>query len=283
MPVDQPLLCVQLLEQSHSCVKLDVTPVRKRPQKKNLNLPFGLQATRIKRAKRSAGPSSSNLHDANSSIYQELVFGKRPGPAVDVGVSPPPVSSSSSDPDNSSSQSDDSSESDSSECDSEGEILAFDGNHREEENATRAILRDHASIQDDPVPQPDDPNLNPNRLNPAPAAPAAPARVAVARTACQPFVGVADVGVQVHAKLAQCRFCQKKIERQSTRIAYSFSKTKFHAWLHVSCFRDYLQQEGGSFHQARSFISRWLEDHNDCSSTMRSELEDLVESLHSSE
>lgn len=98
------------------------------------------------------------------------------------------------------------------------------------------------------------------------------------RTQCQPIIGVVDAGQQTSARLATCRYCLAKIGKGRTRVAYSFNVLKFHAWVHASCFHEYIEQQSGDKDQARKFLTDWVQSHP-CSSEALEEFQSLISKL----
>lgn len=98
---------------------------------------------------------------------------------------------------------------------------------------------------------------------------------------CNAHIGVCDVGVQISGRLARCRQCVQPIEKQCTRVAVAFSRTKFAAWVHCSCLPKYLAEEQLDIGQAIDFLVSWQEtppakSHKPCVS---SDIADLVQNL----
>ena len=98
------------------------------------------------------------------------------------------------------------------------------------------------------------------------------------RTQCQPIIGVVDAGQQTSARLATCRYCLAKITRGRARVGYSFNVLKFHAWVHASCFQEYVDQQSGDKDQARKFLTNWVQSHP-CSSETLEEFQNLISKL----
>jgi hypothetical protein len=93
---------------------------------------------------------------------------------------------------------------------------------------------------------------------PAEAAQSEPvAQSGARRSYCNSTLGLVEVGVQKAARLATCRHCLSKINRNSVRIAYAYSLTKFHAWVHAECTAALLRAEGANLKQAVAFLSAW--------------------------
>ena len=98
-------------------------------------------------------------------------------------------------------------------------------------------------------------------------------------TQCNPFIGVRDVDVQRAARLAKCQSCNDKIGKGSLRIAYAFSKIKFHGYLHSQCFPSYLAKMKGDKCQAIDFLQSWQTSHPDFDSSLMTEITKLVSEL----
>lgn len=274
VPISEPMMFVQILKESSVSVTLDAQPARKRPQKRSDALPFGLKAPRKKRAKKTVAltqaasskvSSSSTGHNdmgcnlGLTSLHDDVMDAEDSG--SDSGLSKSGSDSSSKE-----------SASSSSSSDTNGEPLSFDPECRKEEKETRDVLRSHAEI----APTHD------MLLRDPPPAPIVAVNAASVKTQCQPTIGVCDVGQQVSGRLAQCRHCKEKISKGSTRVAYSFSVTKFFAWIHPSCFLAYLDAVNGSSAQAISFLTDWIENHPDSSLEMKRDVATLVSKLSES-
>lgn len=80
------------------------------------------------------------------------------------------------------------------------------------------------------------------------------------KTYCNQFLGIMAAGVQASARLAACRHCLVKIERNSSRFGYAYSHTKFHSWLHADCALPHLLQEEANLTQARDWLVGFLRD-----------------------
>ena len=259
----QSLFSVEIAKDSANLC-LDANPARGGQKKRSDNLPFGMKVPKRKRARRTCPPTNATEKKKKLDVCpetQDAVRDAFPGfQDEDSGGSDSEVQS----PTSSSPSSASSSTSESS--DTEGEPLSIDPQHRQEEDTTRQILRSHADLK------PDD-----SAAASSLATVAAP--VNPGKTKCQSSVGLCDVGQQIAPRLAQCRHCGSKISRYSMRLAYSFSTSKFFAWIHPSCFVAYLQSVNGSRAQAVSFLNDWAEAHPDCTPEIRAELQELVSRL----
>eukprot|EP00438_Fugacium_kawagutii_P019102 Skav234730 [mRNA] locus=scaffold634:769143:776207:- [translate_table: standard] len=98
------------------------------------------------------------------------------------------------------------------------------------------------------------------------------------KTFCNATLGICDIGIQRAAKLARCRQCCQPIQRGSARVGWSFSRVKFHAWVHCDCFPLLLRAEGGDVGQAVEFVTNWLEQNS--SSEAIGEITRLSQVLH---
>lgn len=78
-------------------------------------------------------------------------------------------------------------------------------------------------------------------------------------TFCNSVLGLVDLGIQVSGRLATCRHCLRKIERQGVRFGYAWSRAKFHSWLHAQCTVGHLNQEGADKVQALAFLGAKLQ------------------------
>ena len=72
---------------------------------------------------------------------------------------------------------------------------------------------------------------------------------------CNPHVGLVSVGTQVSGRLALCRGCDSKIARGSVRFGYSYSKSKFEAYVHASCIAKYMRDKSADVNQALKFLN----------------------------
>ena len=266
VPTDQRISSVFVWRESEKSVQLVPGSIKRKPQKRNDKLPFGLKAVRKKR-KRNTGKSlrpHAKAARAGTNSAASLADVITPGQDVDQPFILPdasdPESGVSADEhpscdDSSASSSNSSSDS----SDTEGEPLPVDPRQRMEESATREILRSHAAMTMQVSQQ--------------------VSQSTGSSSFCNKTVGLCEIGVQTAAKLAKCRFCSEPIQRQSQRVGYAYSKVKFHAWLHLQCFPMYLKQQDGCKEQAKSFVKEWLDKNPSCSSQRQHELKDLVAKL----
>lgn len=97
------------------------------------------------------------------------------------------------------------------------------------------------------------------------------------KTQCNADIGVRDVGVQTSSKLAKRRHCLQPIIRGCTRIAWAYSRVKFHAWVHVKCFPILLQAESGDLNQAVNFLTTWQEQNRESPQAL--DVSDLLQAL----
>lgn len=75
---------------------------------------------------------------------------------------------------------------------------------------------------------------------------------------CNKNIGLAEVGLQLAAKLATCRHCNVKIPRWTARYSYAYSRSKFAGWIHAGCLTDYLKKSKADLSQARTFFNQEL-------------------------
>lgn len=195
-------------------------------------VPFGLKRPRKRKAVASTrkGPKPKKQRQSSST-------------APPAQASDHKASSTSSSSSESSSESDSSSSSSHESEDEEAEIPLRTEEEKKEERETNAIVEEHYQ-QKEEAPAPTD-------KKPASAGPGK------GKTYCNQEIGVTDVGLQLANRLAKCRHCLEPISKQTTRIAYAFSRVKFAAWIHCKCFPSYLQLEHGDFQQAVGFLSSW--------------------------
>ena len=99
------------------------------------------------------------------------------------------------------------------------------------------------------------------------------------KTFCNAFLGVCDVGVQTASRLAKCRHCLQPIPKNGTRIAYAFSITKFHSWVHPQCLPHLLLAEGGDIPQAIQFLTGWQESKGQSKQFADVDISSIVASL----
>ena len=250
-------------------ISLDANHAQKKSKPKNYNLPFGLKAPRKKRraANTNRKPSAVKRNKTESSDF--FVEGMTEGMksnllAVDsdedIQESGLSGIDAYDDPDSGSDSSATSSSSSSSDFDSEGEELPVNPQQREEVNSIRQMLRSVEEEKEVEKVVPD------QKLT----------------TQCNPFIGITAIGQQVAARLATCRFCSQKISKGSVRVAYAYSKVKFHCWLHTACFAPYLEKEKGDYVQAKTFLENWIQDKRDAPLEMQNEIKILLSKLKSS-
>lgn len=270
MPSNMQLDSVTRCPGNGSAHVLDVINAKKRPVKRAGVLPFGLKRPPRKRQKKSVKPKMSAIDDTSPLVtHEDLDSGSGFKALVAADMLEDADESMASSHMSDSGGSD----SDSSSHDTEGEEVPAFPAQRNEERATREILRESAALfavaEEQPVPQPVPPVvLRPERVT----------------TQCNMSLGVCEVGWQTAARLAKCKFCSNKIQRGDGRVGYAFSKIKFHCWVHAGCFKRFLLQEHGDVRQAVNFIQDWLAqktDSPDVPSTVRTELCKVVSELES--
>ena len=83
------------------------------------------------------------------------------------------------------------------------------------------------------------------------------------RTAGTWCKGLMEVSLQVAAKLATCRHCVQKIQREEVRFGFSFKRNKFHSYLHSHCVTPHLQQEESDLCKDVQFLKGRLAE-DDC-------------------
>ena len=293
---DQPLLAVQMLNQNMSSHVLLANPPKTKKVRNN-KLPFGMQRPKRKRKTKTKEPDSKA-----SLILKSLQHVSRAPPGVkplqDVGAKPckeqeqvPSVErstgfdsadevmvASDSDSANSVVSNEESSSSSTSSHESEVQELPSHPQQRHEEQVTEEILQKREELQ-----------MSQMRENPADATQSelqcmgqgvSSAGARKQSTQCNPFIGVRDVDVQRGARLAKCQFCSEKISKGSIRIAYAFSKIKFHGYVHSHCFPSYLVNMKGDKRQAIDFLQSWQTSHPDFDSSLMTTITTLVSELH---
>lgn len=268
MPVDMQLVSVTRLPGNGCAHVLDIA----KPKKKNVKrtgLPLGLKLEPRKRRKKTVKSqvTATGSNDTNPLVgHEDLKDGLGLGlqALVTDMVTDANESNASSDKDANSSGSDSSS----SSSDTEGEEVPAFPAQRKEEQTTREILRQSAALS--------------TLVEEASVPTVAASRAGRVTTQCNMSLGVCEIGTQVAARLAKCRFCDNKIARGDGRVGYAFSKIKFHAYVHLRCLPEYLSKQQGDVQQAVKFIRDWLvqkADSPNVSSNLRMELGDLLSEL----
>ena len=172
--------------------------------------------------------------------------------------------SSSSDSSTSESMSESESAADNSQSGDESQVeeMVLDPKSKEEERQQQLVMRSHQKLMELRhglfCPRGEPPASEAEAAAP-PSRPPNPSSGSRGPTFCNSELGLVDAGVQVSGKLAQCRHCNSKIPKGSTRFAYSWKRQKFASWLHVSCTVPHLQQEKASIPQALAFLARMKE------------------------
>ena len=266
--IDQPLVTVDVVGGRASDLILDIN-WKSKQVKKRTALPFGLKMSPRKKRKNNTSQSKGSSSSRNPPIEEVLrLMGAKHihdgGSSSDCG--------SDSVSDNGIDTSDDS--------DTEGEERAANPDQRFEEKETRGVLRAREAMmeeKDEVQTVPCTSHASGPAVKPAASAPSNVRGSTL--TQCNSYIGLCEVGTQISGKLATCRFCNAKIVKGGSRLAYSFSKVKFHAWVHPECFPLYLQQQKGDPSQALAFINNWLHGNAGSSSDLRKNLEDLVPKL----
>ncbi len=274
--IDQPLVTVDVLDGRASDLVLDINWKKAKQVKKRTALPFGLKMSPKKRRRNNTSQSKGSSSSKNPSIKEVLLL---------MGAKHIGDQGSSSESDSDSMLQGGASDRDadtSDDSDTAGEERAANPDQRFEEKETRQVLRAREALmqerdQDEVQTVPCAGHDSGPVVNPATSAPSNLRGKGL--TQCNSYIGLCEVGTQISGKLASCRFCNAKISRGGSRLAYSFSKVKFHAWVHLECFPQYLQQQKGDPSQALAFINDWLHQNAGSSSDLRKNLEDLVPKL----
>ena len=232
----QSALSVVLVEVGGERLEISHKPPARRTSKPKGNIAFGLKRPKAKKTteKTTKRPKTANAPD-NAPCESH------------VAEASSSSSSDSSDDSSSSSSSGSSSDSDSGQ---EAEHKFRTSSEKAEEKETTDILRDHFQESSNPASSRKD-APQPQSQTQKPAAVAG-------KTQCNPKVGVVEVSVQRANRLAKCRFCVQAIAKGVTRIGYAYSKMKFHAYVHHSCFSEFLAIEKGSVPEALAFFSQWI-------------------------
>ena len=230
------------MESSHT----HVLDIKRKKQAKKGKLPLGLKMPRkrkktasVKPKSGAAGSKASNPSglvkhvklNSDEGGYSLEDFHAEPSEQDDFIIEP-------------SSESDISSDSafhSSSESDTDDEALV-NPDQRHEERVTDKILESHDDL---------------HKAEPLPIS-NTPAQKRPLTTQCNSSIGVRELGTQLASRLATCKHCGNKIQRLESRVGYAFSLKKIHCYLHVTCFPQYLEKEGGDFSQAWTFAQDWL-------------------------
>ena len=281
MPIDGPLFSVDVVLESAVSLTLCSSPPKKQQTQKKKKLPFGLvfQPRKRRRTVKVSGESGAQRQRkmkqqeqkrAPKPLAQELLLS-------DLGPGILGFRESESEGQSSSGGAGSSNES-TSEEDTEGEEMAAERERRKEEAATRTVLSSHAELQAEKQVL-----LEKVVEKVAEASEASQPAQNVPRvrepTKCNSSIGIVDISVQVHGRLATCRHCQQKVAKQSGRIGYSFALQKFHCYVHLGCFKSYLEKQAGDASQAATFIHGWLESHREVREEIREELQRLAGDL----
>lgn len=104
-------------------------------------------------------------------------------------------------------------------------------------------------------------------------------RTAGAGTFCNSKVGLIEAGVQVSRKQATCKHCGSKIAIQGVRFGYSYSRVKFHAWIHSRCLLQYLVSQDADLQQALDFLDDQVLNNASLLAEVRAEIQVLQPEL----
>lgn len=230
-----------------------------KPAKVQTKLPFGLKAETRKRKKTvpAPPPKGPKIGNEPSKRKSDQVFlDSEP----DFSARSPVASSPSS-----SSVSGSSSDSDSSDDDDDqAERPILSAEMAKEEAEIENVLESHQSQIErrgelfcprgvDPDPEP------------------------TSRTAGTWCKGLMEVSLQVAAKLATCRHCVQKIQREEVRFGFSFKRNKFHSYLHSHCVTPHLQQEESDLCKDVQFLKGRLAE-DDCAE-IKSAIRKVIQEL----
>lgn len=158
-----------------------------------------------------------------------------------------------------------------SESDGEVEVPIMTPEERKEEEQTQRILRKHEEESAK--------NASSSADNASSSTASQPShRPGPISVTCRDTLGLVDVAVQLHRKLAMCRHCASNIEIGCVRFAYSWNKSKFPSWLHATCTLAHLLQEEADVRQAVCFLQTKL-DENVQSEDVKHAIESLLGDL----
>ena len=96
---------------------------------------------------------------------------------------------------------------------------------------------------------------------------------------CNARLGLVDVGLQTSGRLARCRHCLEKIEKNSCRFQFAWSRVKFASWLHDRCVLGHLEQEGSDHVKALVFLQEKLNDGENGVTYLAPEVQDAIKKL----
>lgn len=96
---------------------------------------------------------------------------------------------------------------------------------------------------------------------------------------CNARLGLVDVGLQSSGRLARCRHCLQKIEKNSCRFQFAWSRVKFASWLHDRCVFGHLEQEGSDDVNALAFLQEKLDDGDNGVTYLAPEVRDAIKKL----